>query len=162
GAGDLIVQDVAADGRWLVTRDVVRRELLVHTERDSATRRAGWLDNPFWGTISHDGQLLAFAEGSSESGAYYSVMLRPMDGGKAVRLGVGAPAWFSGTAFSRDHRLLLAFVQTRPARLVIYPTGAGVERVVPTDGLETIDFAAWGAGDSTVAYCGNDARRRHG
>jgi tRNA A-37 threonylcarbamoyl transferase component Bud32 len=152
GAGDLHVQDVAPDGRWLVTREVTTQQLLVQTPADSAPRPAGWLDFPFSPVISRDGALVAFGEASTESGVNYSVMMRDTKGGRAVRLGEGYPL-----EFSRDHASVLAIVPLRPGRLVIYPTGAGTERVVPTAGMMTLDVGGWAHDERSVWYCGNAA-----
>jgi Tol biopolymer transport system component len=149
GAGSLVARDVAADGHWLVTREIFALQLMLRTPRDTAAREVGWLDFPFAPVLSSDGKLLAFGEASTESGVNYSVMMRSTDGGKAVRLGAGMPM-----EFSHDGRWVLTLVPSRPGRLVIYPTGAGTERTVNTAGLETIARAGWGPTEDSVWFCG--------
>jgi Tol biopolymer transport system component/tRNA A-37 threonylcarbamoyl transferase component Bud32 len=149
GAGNLSIEDVNAEGRWLVSRDAFSTRLLLRTARDTVPRNVGWLDNSFGPVVSGDGRLVAFGEASTESGVNYSVFMRPTEGGKAVRLGEGFP-----TGFSRDGRWLLARVPSRPARLTLYATGAGAERVVSTNGLEVIESAGWGPDDASVWFCG--------
>jgi hypothetical protein len=78
--------------------------------------------------------------------------MRDTKGGKAIRLGEGFPA-----GFSRDGGWVLAMVPSRPARLVVYPTGAGTERAVPLGDVVTIGNAGWGSDDGTVWYCGSTA-----
>ena len=151
GPGDLTVQDIAPDGRLLVTRENQIHTVLVRGPGQTQARDLGWLDYTFGPALSPDGSMLAFSDASSAGGVNYSVMLRRTDGGRAARLGEGWPA-----EFSRDGKSVVAIVPTTPAKIVIYPTGAGSERVVPSGTLEGISHAAWGPGEQSVIACGNE------
>src|SRR6185312_10364509 len=69
------------------------------------------------------------------------------------RIGEGWPR-----SFTTDGSAVLAVVPTQPARLTLYPTGAGNERRVATP-FSTINDAGWVIPDSTVYVCGNDAAK---
>ena len=150
GAGSLTIEDVDAGGRWLVSRDVYARRLLLRTQGDTAARDAGWLDYPFSPILSDDGRQLAFSVAGATADVNYDVMLRATDGSKAARIGTGFPS-----EFSHDGRWLVSVVPSRPARVVIYPTAAGSERTVATAGLTTISRAGWGPREESVWFCGS-------
>ena len=151
GPGDLTVQDVARDGLLMLTRESQLSMVFFRDSGQSQAREAGWLDYSFRPVVSPDGKMIAFGDASSAAGANYSVMLRKSGGGRAARLGEGWPA-----EFSRDGKWLLSVLPTTPAKIVLYPTGAGSERVVPSGTLEGISHAAWGPNERSVIACGNE------
>ena len=154
GAGDLTIEDVDAEGRWLVARDTYTLQLMLRTPKDTVARDVGWLDYPFSPVLSDDGRQLAFSIAGANSGVNYAVMLRDTDGGKAARLGPGEPH-----RFSRDGRWILSTVPSRPAKVVIYPSGAGAERTVNTAGFEVVENAGWGPDEQSVWFCGSSPGR---
>jgi Tol biopolymer transport system component len=151
GAGDLTVQDVASNGQLLLTRESQLQTVFVRGPGQAEARDVGWLDYTFHPALSPDGSMIAFGDASAAAGINYSVLLRKTDGGRAARLGEGWPA-----EFSRDGKWLLSVVPTTPAKIMIYPSGAGTERVVPSGSLEGISHAAWGPGEQSVIACGNE------
>ena len=154
GAGGLTIEDVDAGGRWLVARDTYTLQLMLRTPKDTVARDVGWLDYPFSPVLSDDARQLAFSIAGANSGVNYSVMLRDTDGGKAARLGPGEPL-----QFSRDSRWILSVVPSRPAKVVIYPSGAGTERTVNTAGFEVIETTGWGPDEQSVWFCGSSPGR---
>lgn len=152
GPGDLTVYDVAKDGQWLVTRDVHTQRVLARGSSDSvATIVASWLDYAWMAIVSADGRQLAVSDAGNESGENYSVWLRSSAGGRLARIGEGWPR-----GFTTDGSAVLAVVPAQPARLMLYPTGAGNERQVPTP-FANIDDAGWVVADSSVYVCGHAA-----
>ena len=151
GAGDLTIQDVSADGQLLVTRESALSSIFVRGPGQTEERDAGWLDYPFRPTLSADGSMIAFGDASFEGGVNYSVVVRKTDGGRATRLGEGAPS-----AFSRDGKWLLSVIPSKPARVILYPTGAGAPREVPVGTLTGIANAEWGPDEKSVLLCGSE------
>jgi Tol biopolymer transport system component len=98
---------------------------------DSVERDLSWFD---WSTIprlSSDARTLVFSEQGDGGGADYSVYMRTMDGGPAVRLGAG-----SSFGISPDGKWALAVrLNPAPAQYMLLPTGAGEARVLTHDDL---------------------------
>ncbi len=147
--GGLTIQDVARDGRWLATRADFRYRAMVHVAGEAGDRDLSWLNTSHARALSQDGQTLLFAE--TALGTDYAVCLRKTDGSPVVRLGEGWPA-----DLSADGKWVLAVVQSRPPRLVIYPTGAGETRRLERGGLENYATAQWFRDGKSVLICGNE------
>ncbi len=136
--GGLVLQDVAKDGRVLVTQEKSRQELSVRLEGDPKERDLSWLDWSLAMDLSADGRTLLFDESGEGGGKGYSVYVRKTDGSPAVRLGEG-----SAQSLSPDSRWVLAVLtSTADPRLIAYPTGAGQPKTFPKDGLSVQD-AMW-------------------
>jgi hypothetical protein len=150
-AGGLTTQDISRAGRVLVTQDVRSLEIRLRTPAASADRDAGWLNSSANPVLSRDGEWLALTDYTT-GGLLYTVLLRKTDGSPAARLGDGSPI-----AFSRDSRSLLAYVPTTPARLTVYPTGAGSPRELAIQSLETVlpGTGALFADGKRALVCGN-------
>jgi dipeptidyl aminopeptidase/acylaminoacyl peptidase len=147
--GGLIIQDVARDGRWLATRADYRYAAMVHTPDAAGDRDLSWLNTSHARALSQDGQALLFTETSV--GADYAVCLRKTDGSPVVRLGGG---WSAD--LSSDGKSVLAVIQSRPPRLVIYPTGAGETRRLDAGRLENYASAQWFPDGRSVLVSGNE------
>jgi eukaryotic-like serine/threonine-protein kinase len=153
GAGNLTTQDVSTGGQLLLTRDDAPYRLMLHGPGAGRELDVSWLDTSFRPLLTHDGSLLAFANGGMDAGPNYAVMLQKTDGGQVARLGEGSPA-----AFSPDGKWLLAFVPSTPPRVVLYPTGTGAERQVDVGPFESIGAADWFPDGQSILVCGNRAR----
>jgi serine/threonine protein kinase len=153
-AGGLTLQDVARNGRWLVTNDDQPYRLFSGTAGASNERELGWLDVSVEPVFSPDGSQIAFSDEGLTGGINYSVLLRKTDGSPAARIGEGEPI-----AFSRDGKSVMAIVQTDPPRLMLYPTGAGEARR-----LDSGQFKAFNTGnltnDNRFFVCGSLAQQR--
>jgi len=136
--GTLTIHDFARDGRALVSNDRIRQSIVGRGPTDEKERDFGWLDFPSGRDLSADGTLLLFDESGEGGGPGYSVYIRKTDGSPATRLGDGV-----GWGFSPDGRWALAVrgLGTRP-EVVLYPTGVGEPRPVPTVGLliQSVDW----------------------
>jgi eukaryotic-like serine/threonine-protein kinase len=127
----LTLQDIAKDGRALVSHDVIRIGALGHASGDTKERDLSWLD---WSTtfdITKDGKTLLFAETGEGAGAAYSCFIRGTDGSPPVRLGDGV-----GVGISPDGRWVVATTPRDEApKLWLYPTGPGDKRLLQTGNL---------------------------
>ena len=154
GTGGLVLQDVAKDGRVLVTQEKSRQEALVRIDDEPKERDLSWLDWTLAMDLSADGRTVLFDESGEGGGKGYSVYVRKTDGSPAIRLGEG-----SAQSLSPDGRWVLAIADsTSNPRLVAYPTGAGQPKTFPTDGL-TVQEAAWLPDGKTILFNANEEGR---
>jgi Tol biopolymer transport system component len=129
--GNLTLQDIAGDGRMLVTRDTQRTEILGLAPGETKERDLTWLDWSVPATISRDGKAVLFSEAGEGGGTGYSVYVRKTDGSPAVRLGEG-----SAQDLSPDGEWALAIVHSASdPQLAAYPTGAGEPKLFAKDGV---------------------------
>ncbi len=147
--GGLTIQDIARDGRWLATRGDFRYGAMVRTPGASEDLDLSWLNTSHARALSQDGRTLLFAE--TALGTNYAVCIRKTDGSPVVRLGEGWPL-----DLSPDGRSVLAVVQSRPPRLVIYPTGAGETRQLERAQIEGYASAQWFRDGRRVLIVGNE------
>jgi hypothetical protein len=136
--GTLTLQDVARDGKALMTHDTNRQEIMGLTPGVAKEHDLTWLD---WSTVSDlssDGKTMLFSEAGEGGGSGYSVYVRKTDGSPAVRLGEG-----NAQAISPDGKWALVIVRpASDAQLVLYPTGAGEAKSLDRGGLK-FQRAAW-------------------
>ena len=136
-AGGLTLQDVAHNGRWLVTRDDKGWGISVLGPGASAERDLSWLDSSSGPLLSPDGRTMVFRDYSSlAAGSNYLVCRRKTDGGPVVHLGSG-----DAQGLSPDGKWALAAFYTPPS-VMLYPTGPGEARRLPA-GLEAVQAASW-------------------
>ena len=130
----MFLDDIAPDGSVLLSRWTARSAIYFRGPRDAQERNLAWLDWGFSQDLSRDGSLLLFDESGVGGGAHPAVYVRPTDGSPAIRLGEG-----KALRLSPDGKSALALVG---GKLVIYPTGAGQPREIPT-GDVTPEYAAF-------------------
>ena len=147
--GGLILQDVAADGRWLANRIDYRYGALVHTPGMADDRDLAWLRTSKPKVMSQDGQFLVFSEDSV--GNNYAVCLRKTNGSPLVQLGEGRPQ-----DLSRDGKWVVAVIPTKPPQLVIYPTGTGETRHLDRGNIESYASAEWFRDGKSLLIGGNE------
>jgi len=135
--GTLTLQDVAKDGRVLITRDVPRVGMVGLTAGTSKERDLSWLDWSAPKDLSPDGKKLLFTESGEAGGENYSSYLRGTDGSPAIRLGDG-----SSFALSPDQKWALAGLPKPPVQFNLLPTGAGESRQLTHDQINRLD-AHW-------------------
>ena len=153
-AGGLTIQDVAADGRWLATRDDFFRDMPVLAPGATAERDLSWLDLSAAKAMSADGKVLLFSEESGSVGANYAVALRGTDGSPVIRLGEG-----SAEDLSPDGKWALGVIPTSPQQLMLYPTGPGEARRLERGGILSYDSAHFFPDGRRVLACGHEAGR---
>jgi serine/threonine protein kinase/WD40 repeat protein len=129
----MLLQDVAADGRVLITAADPRYRVTGRANGTTSERDLSWYDYTQLRAISSDGQKVLLEEQGAMGGPNYAVGMRAMDGSAPVRLGDGY-----GGSFSADGKWALSFVPGPPPKITILPTGAGDPKVVPIPGIERI------------------------
>jgi dipeptidyl aminopeptidase/acylaminoacyl peptidase len=131
----LELEDVAADGRLLVTQELMRNGILCHRRGEIGERELGWLDGSLVTAIAADGSAIAFAEVTRDPPPKRGVYLRRTDGSPAMRLGDGL-----GWEFSADGQWVFAFTHDTLTGqgVVLLPTGTGTPRTIPIEGVKEI------------------------
>jgi Tol biopolymer transport system component len=151
-AGGITILDVAADGRWLVSRDEAWRDMFGRGPGQEKERNLSWLELSYPVAITPDGKTLVFAEESGRVGKYYSTCMRQMDGSPVVRLGDGTPL-----DISRDGKLVISSVPTDPAQLVVYSTGAGQPRKLERGAIVSYEAGGFFPDGQRIFACGHEA-----
>jgi predicted Ser/Thr protein kinase len=147
--GGITIQDIARDGRWLVTRMDFRYAAVVHTGSAAEDRDLSWLNTSHARALSQDGQTLLFAE--TALGTNYAVCVRKTDDSPVVRLGDG---WAAD--LSADGKWALAVVQSHPPKLLIYPIGAGETQQLERGEIENYTTVQWFRDGKSVLIGGNE------
>jgi Tol biopolymer transport system component len=129
--GSLTIQDVARDGRMLITHDSLRNGVLASGPGEDKERELSWLDFSVVWDISKDGKTIAFSESGEGGGPNYSVYIRGTDGSPAIRLGDG-----TAQGLSPDGKWVAALQSSGPAvQVVLLPTHTGEPKPILTEGL---------------------------
>jgi serine/threonine protein kinase len=149
--GVLTVQDIARNGRALLTVESDHFGILGYHDGDKDERDLSWFDWSLNGDVSPDGKNLIFFESGEGVGSNYSVFMRGMDGGPAVRLGSG-----EFPALSPDGKWVAAVNLASPKQIELLPTGAGQARVITHDALEHTSVA-WSPSGHAVVFSAYDA-----
>ena len=148
----LTLQDIAADGRVLVSHDVIRIGVLGRGPGDAKERDLSWLDWSAAFDLSRDGKMLLFAETGEGSGPGYSCFVRGTDGSAPVRLGDGV-----ALAISPDgHWVTANTPREEHPRLWLYPTGPGEKKALPVGNLLTESSADWLPDGRRIVFNGTE------
>ncbi len=151
--GTLTLQDVASDGRVLLTHDTMREGILALAPGETKERDLSWLDWSLVRDLSADGKTVLFDESGEGVGANYSVFLRKTDVSPALRLGDGA-----GAALSPDGKWVISIPRGSPAQLVLLPTGSGESRRLTNDSINHVS-ASFLPGGKRIITGGNEPGR---
>ncbi|HWC66315.1 MAG TPA: WD40 repeat domain-containing serine/threonine protein kinase, partial [Thermoanaerobaculia bacterium] len=116
------LQDVARDGRTLVSLVALRTTMRGLSAGEPAERDLSWHESSLAKAMTPDGKTLLFDEGSE--GDFHAIYVRPMDGSPAKRIGEGR-----SIAISPDGRWVAANAAGRGSAFVLMPTGAGETKV---------------------------------
>jgi len=148
--GTLTMQDVARDGRVLITRDVPRVGMVGGTASTSKERDLSWLDWSAPKDLSEDGKQLLFTESGEAGGENYSTYLRNTDGSPAIRLGDGL-----SFTLSPDGKWVLSGIPTPPVQFILLPTGAGESKPLTHDQINRL-WARWFPDGKRVLFGGDE------
>jgi eukaryotic-like serine/threonine-protein kinase len=148
--GTLTLQDIAKDGRVLITRDVPRVGMVGMAAGSSKERDLSWLDWSAPKDLSPDGKKLLFTESGEAGGENYSSYLRGTDGSPAVRLGDGV-----SFALSPDQRWVLSGVPRSPVQFTLLPTGAGESKDLTHDQINRL-WAHWFPDGKRLLFSGDE------
>jgi DNA-binding winged helix-turn-helix (wHTH) protein/Tol biopolymer transport system component len=127
--GGVTLQDIAPDGRLLLTRDEQRAGIMGSTPGATRERDMSWLDWSLPIGLSPDGNEMVFDEQGDQGGPTYTVAVRDLRGSPPVPLGGGMAG-----GFSPDGRWVAATINY--GQLVLLPTGAGTSRRVDAGGIQ--------------------------
>ncbi|HJV22979.1 MAG TPA: protein kinase [Holophagaceae bacterium] len=152
---ELHVQDVAKDGRVLVTNDNAKVGIVGMAQGHTKEQDLSLLDWSLVRGISEDGKMILFDETGEGAGALGGAYVRKTDGAPPVRLGDGIAG-----GFSPDGRWVTS-LSLANRTVVLLPVKAGEPRRLPTHGLD-IQRALWlpdGQHLLLAAYRGDEGLR---
>ena len=117
----LSFQDVASDGRVLITAGTLRGEILGQRAGEPRERNLSWHEGSNFTELSRDGKRLYFFE-ASESATY----VQPIEGGPAARLSAGLALGVSpdGAWVARSG------LDQYTGQMLLVPTGPGEPRAI--------------------------------
>jgi eukaryotic-like serine/threonine-protein kinase len=148
--GELTIQDVARDGRALMTSDNGMVGIMGARPGEKEERDLSLLDWSLLRDISRDGKAILFDETGEGGGQRHGVYVRRTDGSPAVRLGEGV-----GGSFSPDGRWAVS--RTAGSRqLVLLPVRAGEARPLDVRGLN-YHSASWIPDGKGILTAANEA-----
>jgi eukaryotic-like serine/threonine-protein kinase len=125
----VILQDIAPDGRLLLTRDEQRAGVMGMAEGATRERDLSWLDWSLPVDISRDGKTVLLDEQGEQSGPTYTVAIRDMQGSPPIPLGEGMAG-----DFSPDGKWVVTAVSY--TQLLLLPTGAGTVKRIDRGGIQ--------------------------
>jgi Tol biopolymer transport system component len=146
--GRLLLQDIAQDGRVLITEESARRVILVSVPGQKSERDVALLDWSLLRAISNDGKSILLTEEGEGGGPNYSVYLRNLIDLSAIRLGDG-----EGWALSPDGKFVLAASLTTPRTVSLLPTGAGEPRILNVGNIN-FDYGTFTPDGNSIVFSG--------
>jgi eukaryotic-like serine/threonine-protein kinase len=152
--GWIVMQDVAADGRVLLSLVNSRLGIRYVDFPRSIERDLAWLDASVLYELSTDAKSLLFVELSNGEGRNAAIYLRNTDGSAAVRLGYG-----NRPSLSPDGKWIVC-IRHEPAssRLMLLPTGPGESRFLKIGGVH-FESLAWFPDSKRIVFTGNESGR---
>jgi eukaryotic-like serine/threonine-protein kinase len=150
--GWIVMQDVAADGRVLLSTVNSRLGIRYIDFAGATERDLAWLDASLLYEISSDAKSLLFVELSYGEGRNSAIYLRKTDGSAAVRLGYG-----NRPSLSPDGKWVVCVRrETGRSRLMLLPTGPGESRFLNVDGVY-FESLGWFPDSKRVLFTGNES-----
>jgi len=132
--GGFTLQDIAADGRVLVTLETERVAMEWTGKDKGEIRDLSWYDWSLAKDISQDGQWVLFEESSQPAGPNYAVAIRNIDGSPPIRLGDGTVG-----SLSPDGKWALSIFTGAPQHITLFPIGPGQPQQISLPELEHLD-----------------------
>ena len=148
----ILIRDIAADGRMLVTQDEWRGGIAALLPGQTKERDLSNLDYSLVRDISPDGSVLTLDESGEGGGEKGQIYLRRTDGTPAVRLGDG-----SGAGLSPDGKWV-ASTNADGTVIELLPTGPGEPRLLPCKGMNCY-FPAFFPDGARLAFLGVETGR---
>jgi serine/threonine protein kinase len=131
--GGMTLQDIAPDGRVLVSFDAERLALATMVRGDSKPVDLSWHDWDVAKDISSDGQSILFEDDSEIAGHMFSSAIRKIDGTPPVNLSGGSPS-----KLSPNGKWVISIVLGKPGKVSLVPTGVGQRRTISLPEFEEI------------------------
>lgn len=149
--GDLMLHDISQSGKALLSIEHYAVDTFALLAGESKERDLTWLDNSTAIDLSADGRFLLLNRFGAGAGATHVAYLRNTDGSPAIRLGEGMAA-----ALSADAKWVIAISQTIPAQLILLPTGAGEQKLIPRYSIEKYRNIRWFQDGKRILFTGNE------
>ena len=145
----LVLHDISADGRVLLSRNSIRVNAACQTPVDTRERDLGWLVQSVPNGLSPDGQTLIFSDGLTGRtlAGNATVFRRRTDGSAAVSLGEARGA----AVLSPDGQWVLA---ERDGTRILLPTGAGSLVHLPKGEVVRFGRGAWLSDSKRIVFSG--------
>ena len=143
----LVLHDISADGRVLLSRNTIRINLTCQRPGETSERDLSWQLASAAKGISPDGETVIFEDEllSSPSGNPV-IFSRSIEGAPAIAMGEG-----SGATLSPDGKWVLAL---RGEDLVLLPTGVGAAVTLPRGELARVGNGAWLPDSKRIVFTG--------
>jgi eukaryotic-like serine/threonine-protein kinase len=152
--GSLHLDDIAPDGRVLLSRDDARIEIAEVAEGQKSETDFSWLNDSELCDVSADGKTLLYEqEGSAESEGN-SIYVRRIGAPAGMRLGTGR-----AFALSADGKRVLAETAGANRHFVILPVGGGEPVNLPAIDVTPL-WAAWLPDGKRFALLGREPGHR--
>ena len=151
----LTLEDVAPDGRALLSAGSIRSRVFLGSLHGTTDRDLSWFDFDNEPTLSADGSVVAFTESGEGAGSTYGVFVRSATGEAAVRVADGA----SGI-ISPDGEYVLAGDLADLQVAVLAPTGAGPPKRMELKPLQQIANWHWYPDSRHVILTANEPGHR--
>lgn len=149
--GMIVMQDVARDGRVLLSTVNSRLGILYVSPNGSPQRDLAWLDSSLLYDLSNDAQSLVFVELSNGQGRNSAIYFRKADGSPAIRLGYG-----NRPSLSPDGKWVACIHhEGERSGLMLLPTGPGESLFPKIEGIH-FDVVEWFPDNKKVLFTGNE------
>jgi DNA-binding winged helix-turn-helix (wHTH) protein/Tol biopolymer transport system component len=147
--GGVTLQDIASDGRVLLTRDEQRVGMMALAPGATTEKEVSWRDWSVPTDISGDGNTVLFDEEGVESGPTYTVAVRELRGSPPIPLGQGMAGHLSP-----DGKWATTIVSN--AHLLLLPTGAGTAKQMdPSDIQQYWHGPSWMPDGKQIVFSAN-------
>ena len=150
----LTLEDIAPDGRVLLSGTTMRSETIFGSLSEKFQRKLSWFDWANALTLSRDARLLAFTESGEGAGEKYGVYIRQTDGSPAIRLADG-----QAEAVSPDGKWVAAF-KFDGNSLQLLPTGPGAVRTPDVAPIEKVVRARWFPDSQRLLLTGHEKGKK--
>jgi DNA-binding winged helix-turn-helix (wHTH) protein/Tol biopolymer transport system component len=146
--GGVTLEDIASDGRILLTRDEQRVGMMALAPGANKEAELSWGDWSIPTDMSGDGNTVLFNEEGSDSGPAYTVAVRDTRGSPPIPLGQG----MTGN-LSRDGKWATTIVSN--AHLLLLPTGAGTAKQIEKGDIQEYWYGAeWMPDGKQIVFSG--------
>jgi eukaryotic-like serine/threonine-protein kinase len=150
--GMIVMQDVARDGRVLLSTVNSRLGILFLRTPGATERDLAWLDSSLIYELSNDAHWLVFVELSNGQGRNSAIYLRKTDGSPAVQLGYG-----NRPSLSPDGKWVACIHhEGERSTLMLLPTGPGESAFAKIEGVH-FDGVEWFPDNRRILFTGNES-----